>query len=124
MSKPKEEFGQRNKFIRFRVSEEMYEMVADEAQKCGLSLSDYCRNALLNHPTTKLPIIIHDESAILQELRNINKLGGNLNQIARHLNQGGAATAPLIEEIKKELSLLDNYISNFNRAVEKEYGRS
>ena len=124
MSKPKEEFGQRNKFVRFRVSEEMYELISDEAKKCGLTLSDYCRNALLNHPTTKLPIIIHDESAILQELRNINKLGSNLNQIARHLNQGGAATEPLLEDIKKELTLLNIYINNFNRAVEKEYGRS
>ena len=124
MSKPKEEFGQRNRFVRFRVSEEMYELISDEARKSGLSLSDYCRNALLNRPTTKLPIIIHDESAILQELRNINKLGSNLNQIAKHLNQGGAATELLLEDIKKEITLLDIYINNFNRAVEKEYGSS
>ena len=124
MSKPKEEFGQRNRFIRFRVSEEMYELISDEARKSGLSLSDYCRNALLNRPTTKLPIIIHDESAILQELRNVNKLGSNLNQIARHLNQGGEATKTLAEEIRKVLTLLNIYINDFNRAVEKEYGRS
>ena len=32
--------------------------------------------------------IIHDEHEILEELRKINKVGSNLNQIARHLNQG------------------------------------
>ena len=32
--------------------------------------------------------IVHDEHEILEELRKINKVGSNLNQIARHLNQG------------------------------------
>ena len=55
MSKPKEEFGQRNKFIRFRVSEEMYEMVADEAQKCadGYHTLTFRAWDLLNNSTTK-----------------------------------------------------------------------
>ena len=121
MAKLKKEFGQRSRVVCFRISEEMYEMVSYEAQKCGISFSDYCRRALLNQPMKKLPIIIHDESEILQELRNINKLGNNLNQIARHLNQGGA-TQPVLEEIKREIAHLNLSINSFNLAVEKEYG--
>ena len=122
MAKPKSEFGQKNKIVCFRISQEMYDMISYEAGKCGISFSDYCRRALLNQPTKKLPIIIHDEREILQELRNINKLGNNLNQIARHLNQGGAITENVLKEIKSERTKLDLAINNFNLAVEKEYG--
>ena len=47
-----------------------------------------------------------------------------MNQIARHLNQGGTITQPVFEDIEQELTKLYLSIDNFNRAVEKEYGRS
>ena len=126
MAKPKSEFGQKDKIVCFRISQEMYDMISYEAGKCGISFSDYCRRALLNQPIKKLPVIIHDEREIAQALRNINtnisKLGNNMNQIARHLNQGGAITEPVWGEIKNELTKLDLSIHDFNLAVEKEYG--
>ena len=122
MSKPKSEFGQKDKIVCFRISQEMYDMISYEADKCGISFSDFCRRALLNQPIKKLPIIIHDEREILQELRNINKLGNNLNQIARHLNQGGETTQPILDEIKNVLTKLDLSIHDFNHAVEREHG--
>ena len=45
-----------------------------------------------------------------------------MNQIARHLNQGGALTQLLADELWKELTKLDLAIHDFNLAVEKEYG--
>ena len=126
MARKKSKFGTKEKTIHFRVSETFYEEIAHEARQCGLSISEFCRRVLLNRPIKKLPVIIHDEKEIAQALRNIdtniNRLGNNMNQIARHLNQGGAIMEPVLEEIKKELTKLDLSIHDFNLAVEKEYG--
>ena len=122
MARMKDELGAREKTIHFRVSEAFYEVIAHEARQCGLSISEFCRRVLLNRRIKKLPVIIHDEREIKQELRNIDRLENNMNQIARHLNQGGALTQPLADELWKELTKLDLAIHDFNLAVEKEYG--
>lgn len=46
------------------------------------------------------------------------------NQTARHLNEGGEINDALLQEIRKSLTTLDISIDDFNRAVEKEYGKS
>ena len=102
MARKKDELGAREKTIHFRVSEAFYEVIAHEARQCGLSMSEFCRRVLINRPIKKLPVIIHDEREIKQELRNINKLGNNLNQIARYLNEGGQMNETLAQEIKKQ----------------------
>ena len=122
MARKKKELGQKERTIHFRVSEAFYEVIAHEARQCGLSISEFCRRVLLNRRIKKLPVIIHDEREIKQELRNIDLLENNMNQIARHLNQGGALTQPLADELWKELTKLDLAIHDFNLAVEKEYG--
>ena len=126
MGRKKKDIGVKEKRIYIRVSEALYEVIAYSAKKSGLSLAEYCRRAVLNQPIKKLPVIIHDEKEIAQTLRsidtNISRLGNNMNQIARHLNQGGTITQPVFEDIEQELTKLDLSIDNFNRAVEKEYG--
>ena len=126
MGRKKKDVGVKEKRIYIRVSEALYEVIAYSAKKSGLSLAEYCRRAVLNQPIKKLPVIIHDEKEIAQALRNIDtnisRLGNNMNQIARHLNQGGTITQPVFEDIEQELTKLDLSIDNFNRAVEKEYG--
>ena len=126
MGRKKKDIGVKEKKIFFRVSDSLYEVIAYSAKKSGLSISEFCRRAVLNQPIKKLPVIIHDEKEIAQALRNIDanisRLGNNMNQIARHLNQGGTITQPVFEDIEQELTKLDLSIDNFNRAVEKEYG--
>ena len=126
MGRKKKDIGVKEKKIFFRVSDSLYEVIAYSAKKSGLSISEFCRRAVLNQPIKKLPVIIHDEKEIAQALRNIDanikRLGNNLNQIARHLNQGGAITQQVLDDVEQELTKLDLSIDNFNRAVEKEYG--
>lgn len=50
------------------------------------SANSFCRRVLLHRKVPRFPIIIHDEREVLWELRSINKVGNNLNQIAQHLN--------------------------------------
>ena len=121
MARKKDELGTKEKTIHFRVSEAFYEVIAHEAKQCGLSISEFCRRVLLNRPTKKLPVIIHDERYIVQELRNIDKLEKDLDQIARYLKEGGEFTKPILDKIEKVSYDLDISIHDFNRAVESEY---
>ena len=124
MGRKKKEFGEKEKRVYFRVSESLHEAIVRCANKSGLSISEYCRLALINQPIQKLPVIIHDERKILQELRNINKVIVDLDQILQHLNEGMEINDTLIQEIKGTLKILDISIGDFNRAVEDEYGHS
>ena len=124
MGRKKMEFGAKEKRLFIRVTEAMHELISYEAEKSGLSISEFCRRVLLNQPIQKLPIIIHDEREILQELRNINKVIVDLDQILQYINEGGEINDALIQEIRDTLKMLDISINDFNRAVEKEYGKS
>ena len=124
MGRKKKEFGAKEKKIFIRVTESLHEAIVCSANKSGLSVSEYCRLALINQPIQKLPVIIHDEREILQELRNINKVIVDLDQILQYLNEGGEINDAHIQEIKDTLKTLDISIDDFNRAVEKEYGKS
>ena len=121
MARKKDELGTKEKTIHFRVSEAFYEVIAHEAKQCGLSISEFCRRVLLNRPIKKLTVIIHDERYIVQELRNIDKLEKDLDQIARHLKEGGEFTKPILDKIEKVHYDLDIAIHDFNLAVESEY---
>ena len=124
MGRKKMKFGAKEKKIFIRVTEAMHELISYEAEKSGLSISEFCRRILLNQPIKKLPIIIHDERKILRELRNINKVIVDLDQILQHLNEDGEIKDALIQEIRDTLKALDISIDDFNRAVEEEYGPS
>ena len=124
MGRKKKEFGVKEKKIFIRVTESLHEAIVRSAKKNGLSVSEYCRLALINQPIQKLPVIIHDERRILQELHNINKVIVDLDQILQYLNEGGEINDAHIQEIKDTLKTLDISIDDFNRAVEKEYGKS
>lgn len=44
--------------------------------------------------------MVFTDPEILQIFRNLGHYGANLNQIARHLNQGGSMTKQMEKEIK------------------------
>ena len=124
MGRKKKEFGAKEKKIFIRVTESLHEAIVRSAKKNGLSVSEYCRLALINQPIPKLPVIIHDERRILQELRNINSVVVNLDQIVQHLNEGGKNNDALLQKIRETLKTLDISINDFNQEVEEEYGPS
>lgn len=88
-----------------------------------LSDSECVWQMILNRKIKYAPTIIHDDSAIIEEPHKLNKLGSNLNQIARYLNQGGSMTNPLALELKAALRKLDESCNKFNKKMEEKYGR-
>ena len=112
----------RDRQIHFRVTQELYDVICTDAKNAGLSVSVFCRNAVLNRKIQQRSFVIHDDTELVHELRNLNKLGSNLNQIARYFHEGGSMTNPLAQELHHAISEIDKMVIRCNLALEKEYG--
>ena len=122
MARPKETIlSTKDKRVTVRLSEAMYDVLEYEAKHCHLSKAEFIRRLILGKKLKPIPIIIHDERYIVQELRNIDKLEKDLDLIARYLKEGGEFTKPILDKIEKVHYDLDIAIHDFNRAVENEY---
>lgn len=85
--------------IHFRLSKKLKEKIKLESGKSNLTMSEYINRCLKN----KSIIVIENGKEIYYEL---NKIGNNLNQIAKKLNSNLATREDLnnLENISKELS--------------------
>ena len=111
-------------FVGFWLSEDLFQVVKTEARKAGLSQSEYWRSLAAKQNIKQRPVLIHDVDNIVAELRQINKIGSNLNEIARYFNEHGLMTNSLAIELRETLNLLQASCSRLDQAVEKEYGNS
>lgn len=108
--------------ITIRLTEDEYDVLKRECLSSQLSISEYIRRLLRNRKIPVYPIIIHDEHEILEELRKINKVGNNLNQIVRYFNNNGIMNNQVYKEMKEVIHLLHGACIKYDAAVEKEYG--
>lgn len=77
--------------------------IREKANAAGLPLSAFIRRAALGQRCTTLPAIAAEQWA------KLGRLAGNLNQIAKHLNEGdpfSAADAISIDEIRFHLAAI------------------
>ena len=90
----------RDRYIRARLTSEEKADFDERLAASGLSQSDFIRQAVFH---SKINLTIRTECSIEQMERIIaeyGKIGSNLNQIARHLNEGGTATSHIVEEVR------------------------
>ena len=70
--------------LNIRVTETEYGIAKDKASYCGLTMSDYIRKQITDG------VVIKYERLDIKTLANeINKIGVNINQIAKHINEKG-----------------------------------
>ena len=108
--------------VTIRLTNDLYDVVLQDAKNARVSVAEYIRQLILNRTVKYIPPVIRDDSALLHELRQLNKLGSNMNQIARHLNEGGSMTNPLAKDIRAELAQINECCNRLNRELEAEYG--
>lgn len=87
--KKKERF--RNKIVQFWVSESEYSMIQEKAKYCNLTISAYLRKVGVDG------YIIRRDFGGLNE---INKIGININQIARRVNSNDQVIERDVEELR------------------------
>ena len=112
--------------IKFRVTENEKLELECTAKLLNLSLSTFIRRAIHNVKIEKTVIVAgggeETLTAVSTLLAQCSKVGGNLNQLARHFNSGGKDTEQLRAQILEELSALTNFRLKAEETVGELYG--
>ena len=88
-SKHKREGERTGKRIVVRMTNEDYQTIAGFAERATLSLAGYVRERSLAEPTTRArwrPSV--EVSSLVRLQADLNRIGNNLNQLAKRSNQG------------------------------------
>ena len=107
MGRPKKSFPPAKQHqIVFRLTEDLYSVIADEADKAKISVSEYCRRVCTDKKLIIRQENVFDSQELLKALSDLGKIGGNLNQIARHLNDGGELSQSMKMEVIDSISTI------------------
>ncbi len=115
MSKNKEsgsENRRKTKIVGVRLNEEEHFELALKAEDEGLSIPAFVRKKLLDEvftqPRKAAPSL--DKKLLSMILAQLGKLGSNMNQIARRLNEGGSVGAERITGAVVDFEILRDEI--------------
>lgn len=109
MARKKKEFPPvKERFIGFRVTEDLYQVIETEASQAKMSVSEYCRSVATNKRIILKKEKIFNSPELLTALSNLGKIGSNLNQIARHLNEGNSMDSVMKKELMQCITELRN----------------
>ena len=92
------------KHIALRVDQQTYDTIANNADYMGISVSEYIRQMLAKGKVVMKEYAILNPDTLNRVLFHLGHVGGNLNQIAYHLNSGGALTKETLQDIDKATS--------------------
>ena len=94
--------------VKTRLTEEEYADFTERAKFCGMSQSEFIRqaieNAVIKPIITVSPVNEKLLSAIGQLTAQLGKIGGNLNQIARFLNEHGTPYNSLSSDVRAAIA--------------------
>lgn len=100
----------RHRVIKTRLTEEEYAEFSERVTLCQMSQSEYIRQALIKSRIRPVITVspVNDEllSAVGKLTAEYGKIGGNLNQIARCLNEYGAPYNTLSNEVRAAIAEL------------------
>ncbi len=100
MARPKKkELPAHTSFITLRITSDLYEVLTADAKAAHLSRSEYIRQLITDHHPVVHQEIVYTNPELLEKLRDLGKIGSNLNQIARYLNGGGKFTEGMAKEV-------------------------
>ena len=115
-------------FIKFRVTEIEKLELEHTAQLLNLSLSTLIRCALHNAKIERTVVVAgggeETLTAVSALLAQCSKVGGNLNQLARHFNSGGSDTDQIRAKILDELADLTAFRLNAEKVLGELYGNA
>ena len=90
MARPKKEKElKQNHPVMLRFNDTEYAIVTEYAKSAHLPLAEYLRKQVMNKRVTARYEIVADVPELKRLTAEFGKIGSNLNQIARHFNQGG-----------------------------------
>ena len=113
--------------IKFRVTAEEKASLELTCKLLNLSLSTFIRRSIHNVKIEKTVIVAGGEetlTAVSTLLAQCSKVGGNLNQLARHFTSGGADTAQIRAKLLDELADLTAFRLSAEKVLGELYGNA
>lgn len=92
----------RNKQIIVRTTEEEYKKIMEKIKLSNMTMNRFFINAAL-----RKEIIVYDFTGLFELSAQVSRIGNNINQIAKKLNQGGSTN-------KNEIDFLKDSLKNIN----------
>ena len=89
----------KTKRVTVRMTETLYDVLETYAEKAGMTPVAYIRTLIVSKTPTVRYEIVYNSPEILKIFSDLGHVCGNLNQIAKHLNQGDAFTRELKQEV-------------------------
>jgi len=109
--------AKKEKALHFRATAEEYGEIMKRAAARGVKASEYMRrSALAGEPPENTAELTRQLSRMNYE---INKIGTNVNQIARLCNENGYTTSRELEDVKAELKKVNEQTSAILRGAAK-----
>lgn len=90
-----------SKQINFRVSEQEYSKLEQSAETLNISVPAFVKKKAQGARIVAPKIKAEDSQEIARQLA---KIGGNLNQLAKHANQGGTVDKQSLQALKNEVA--------------------
>ena len=94
----------KTRHIDLRVDQHTYDAIANYADYMGISVSEYIRQMLAKGKVVAKEYRILNPDTLNRVLFHLGHIGGNLNQIACHLNSGVAMTKETLRDVDKATS--------------------
>lgn len=95
-----------NAQVKIRLTEDELKQLKEKIAESGLSQQDYIKKAALGRKIQNTD----GAKAILPEMKRI---GNNLNQIAKHMNEGSYPVIETVEDNQKELKEIWQLLRQF-----------
>ena len=98
---------QRGRMLSIRLTDAEAEQLQAVANRAGLSLGGFARQALLDAPpprASRRPPI--ERAELAQLLAHVGKLGSNINQLAKYGNQGRLVDDPALAAAAADVAAL------------------
>ena len=87
--------------INLRFTDTQFDIICKASKDAGLSISEYIRRQVMKGKVIAKYEIVADVPELIKLVAEFGKIGSNLNQIARHFNQGGIHSQEMRQAINK-----------------------
>lgn len=113
----------RDRLVTFKASDRELRAIDAAAKTHGSTRSKYLRDAATGRT---IEVRIYDAEPIRDAYFELSRIGGNLNQIARHLNSARGIGAEDVAELKSALEEIRSIVSETKESLSlfKSSGRA
>ncbi len=103
--------------VNLRLTDTQYEIICKATEQADLSLSEYIRRQVMKGKVINKYEIVADVPELKKLIAEFGKIGSNLNQIARHFNQGGIHSQDMRQAIGRCLAEIHETLSRSSRQL-------